>query len=97
MPITHEHKHLHKTQAQSAIIPAFDAFLGVAHEMDSMREYLLEMRRYMPQPHVAFIERLEALAPSVRAVVLEAAEAEEGSAAVVDAYDNAVAALARFR
>ena len=31
-------------QAQSAIIPSFDAFLGIQHELDQMREYLLEMR-----------------------------------------------------
>jgi len=67
--------------------------------MDSMRVYLLEMRRYMPRPHVSFIERLEALTPSVRAVVLEqeAAVAEGSAAAVVEAYDTALEALARFR
>jgi hypothetical protein len=69
-PTTHVH-----TQAQSSIIPAFDAFLGVQHEMDTMREYLVEMRRYMPQPHVAFIERLERLEPPVREIVLGMAAA----------------------
>lgn len=83
------------TQAQSAIIPAFDAFLGVAHEMDSMREYLLEMRRYMPRPHVAFIERLEALSPSVREQVLESSGS--GDSGLVAAYNTALESLARFR
>ena len=57
------------------------------------------MRRYMPRPHVSFIQRLEALTPSVRAVVLEqeAAEAEGSAAAVVEAYDTALEARARFR
>lgn len=84
-------------QAQSAIIPAFDAFLGVDHELDSMREYLLEMRRYMPRPHVAFIEQLEGLQPSVRELVLRAAASGKDASGLVGAYDAAVEALAQFR
>jgi indoleamine 2,3-dioxygenase len=77
-------------QAQSAIIPSFDAFLGIEHEMDSMREYLVEMRRYMPAPHQAVVQRLEGLSPPVRELV-------RADAALAEAYDACVKALARFR
>ena len=54
-----------ETGAQSAIIPAMDGVLGIEHERDELREYLMEMRTYMPPQHVAFIEAVEA-GPSVR-------------------------------
>jgi len=57
-----------ETGAQSAIIPAMDAVLGIDHERDELREYLMEMRMYMPPRHVAFIKAVEA-GPSVRKFV----------------------------
>lgn len=57
-----------ETGAQSAIIPAIDGVLGIEHENDVLREYLMEMRAYMPPKHVAFIEAVER-GPSVRAMV----------------------------
>jgi indoleamine 2,3-dioxygenase len=54
-----------ETGAQSAIIPALDGVLGIEHEKDELREYLMEMRTYMPPQHVAFIEAVEK-GPSVR-------------------------------
>ena len=60
-----------ETGAQSAIIPAMDGVLGIEHERDELREYLMEMRTYMPPKHVAFIEAVEA-GPSVRNFVTSA-------------------------
>lgn len=77
-------------QAQSSIIPCLDAFLGITHELDHMREYLIEMRDYMPAPHQAFLHELEALSPPVRLVLKEDQD-------LTQAYDSAVRALARFR
>lgn len=54
-----------ETGAQSAIVPALDGVLGIEHERDELREYLMEMRKYMPPQHVIFIEAVEA-GPSVR-------------------------------
>lgn len=54
-----------ETGAQSAIIPAMDGVLGIEHEKDELRQYLMEMRTYMPPKHVAFIQAVEA-GPSVR-------------------------------
>ena len=63
-----------ETGAQSAIIPAMDGVLGIEHERDELREYLMEMRTYMPPKHVAFIEAVEA-GPSVRNFVTTAKRA----------------------
>ena len=54
-----------ETGAQSAIIPAIDGVLGIEHERDELREYLMQMRTYMPPKHIKFIEAVEA-GPSVR-------------------------------
>lgn len=54
-----------ETGAQSGIVPALDALLGVVHAQDELRSYLSEMRDYMPPEHRAFVERLEA-GPSLR-------------------------------
>lgn len=48
-----------ETGAQSSIVPALDAALGVTHAEDPLTHYLLEMRQYMPPRHRAFIEALE--------------------------------------
>ena len=58
-----------ETGAQSSIIPALDAALGIVHAEDMLRRYLKEMRDYMPPRHRAFIEAVEA-GPSVRDYVL---------------------------
>jgi indoleamine 2,3-dioxygenase len=48
-----------ETGAQSAIVPSLDAVLGVGHEADMLRVYLMEMRAYMPPEHRDFIASLE--------------------------------------
>lgn len=82
-----------ETGAQSGIVPALDAMLGVAHADDPLRTYLMEMRGYMPPAHRAFIEAIEA-APALRPFVLRAA----GSDAVLrEAYNACIRALEAFR
>lgn len=48
-----------ETGAQSAIVPAMDALFNIIHKHDPLREYLMEMRDYMPPKHRAFVEELE--------------------------------------
>jgi len=80
-----------ETGAQSAIIPAMDAVLGIDHERDELREYLMEMRMYMPPKHVAFIEAVEA-GPSVRNFVAIAKRAS-----LTTVFNDCVELVANFR
>jgi indoleamine 2,3-dioxygenase len=48
-----------ETGAQSSIVPALDAGLGIRHADDPLTQYLLEMRAYMPPRHRAFVAALE--------------------------------------
>ncbi|MGK7875172.1 MAG: hypothetical protein AB4426_18330 [Xenococcaceae cyanobacterium] len=52
-------KFLGATGAQGAIVPTMDALLNIAHESNPFREYLMEMRDYMPPKHCAFVEAVE--------------------------------------
>lgn len=59
-----------ETGAQSTIIPALDAILGVGHAESPLSAHLHEMRIYMPASHRAFLEFIEQ-GPSVRDYVLQ--------------------------
>jgi indoleamine 2,3-dioxygenase len=80
-----------ETGAQSSIVPALDALLGVAHADDPLRGYLMEMRQYMPPRHRAFVEAVER-GPSVRDFVLGRSDGELASE-----YDRCVHFVEQFR
>lgn len=80
-----------ETGAQSSIVPALDAVLGVQHQSDALSLYLQEMRTYMPPEHRAFIESLEKRAP-VRAFVERSA-----GQSLTTAFNACAAALEEFR
>jgi indoleamine 2,3-dioxygenase len=80
-----------ETGAQSAIIPAMDGVLGIDHEKDELREYLMEMRQYMPPQHVKFIEAVEA-GPSVRNFVKSANDSK-----LTSIFNECVEIVADFR
>jgi indoleamine 2,3-dioxygenase len=82
-----------ETGAQSSIIPAMDAVLGIAHAEDMLRSYLLEMRDYMPPRHRKFIEILEA-GPSLRDYTLRHGGAHP---LLKDIYNAALDGIERFR
>lgn len=81
-----------ETGAQSSIVPTLDGLLGVSHQNDPLKEYLMEMRTYMVPQHRAFIERVEADS-QVRRRVLEHSE----DAVLTDLYNECVDELFRFR
>ncbi|MFN4243998.1 MAG: hypothetical protein ACK4PI_12280 [Tepidisphaerales bacterium] len=78
-----------ETGAQSSIVPAIDAVLGITHAPGLLNDYLMEMRTYMPPAHRRFIEYLEA-GPSVRPLVGR-------SVALKDAYNRCVELQEGFR
>lgn len=80
-----------ETGAQSSIVPALDAMLGVTHREDMLSLYLQEMRSYMPPAHRGFIESLERRAPA-RAFVQRT-----GTRALTSAFNACTAALEDFR
>ncbi|PSC67570.1 hypothetical protein C2E20_8766 isoform A [Micractinium conductrix] len=79
------------TGAQSSIVPALDAALGIQHDRCSwLAAYLQDMRAHMPPQHRAFVSRLEA-GTSLRTA------AEAGPPGLKAAYNDAVAELEKFR
>ncbi|MEZ4727178.1 MAG: hypothetical protein R3E79_08610 [Caldilineaceae bacterium] len=82
-----------ETGAQSSVIYAFDATLGIDHEFDAMRAYLQEMRDYMPVQDRAFLTTLER-GPAVRTYVA----AQNGRKPWLrDAYNACIEKLQQFR
>jgi indoleamine 2,3-dioxygenase len=82
-----------ETGAQSGIIPALDAALGISHERDEMRIYLMEMRDYMPPQDRAFVEQLEQ-GPSIRGYIMAH---QPAAANLRQAYNLAIEKLTQFR
>lgn len=80
-----------ETGAQSAIVPALDGVLGIEHERDELRDYLMEMRQYMPPKHVKFIEAVEN-GPSVRDFVFKL-----NNNAIKNVFNECVSLVADFR
>ena len=79
--------------AQSSLFQALDAGLGVVHEHDDSRPFLLAMRAHMPPAHRRFIEDLEQNAP-VRVFVLDQ---RRNHPRLRESYDACIASLDRFR
>ncbi len=79
--------------AQSTLIQALDAGLDVVHTHPASQPFLAAMREYMPRPHHAFLERLEAR-PSIRTFV----DAKRATVPTLAArYDRCIDALDLFR
>ena len=49
-----------ETGAQSSIVPALDALLGIAHSADSLRVMLAELEHYRPAAHYQLLRSLRA-------------------------------------
>ena len=78
---------------KGGIIPAIDAVLGVAHERDELRTYLMEMRDYMPSGHRAFVETVERQS-AIRAFVSGAGADHKP---LVEAYNACLEGVEEFR
>ncbi len=50
---------LGQTGAQSSLVPAICAALGIRHGQSDLTDFLKAVRAYMPRPHRAFVARLD--------------------------------------
>lgn len=80
-----------QTGSQSSIVPSMDAFLGVDHANDPLRQYLDELHEYRPPSHRRFIEDVRANS-NLRAFV-QKTESE----ALKELYNDIVTKLSQFR
>lgn len=80
-----------ETGAQSSIIPAFDALLGIDCSSDPLGAHVKGLREYMPAPHRRFLDALAAR-PSVRQYVHGTPSRE-----LVSAYDRCIGLSVDFR
>eukprot|EP00243_Klebsormidium_subtile_P013520 TRINITY_DN8965_c0_g2_i1.p2 TRINITY_DN8965_c0_g2~~TRINITY_DN8965_c0_g2_i1.p2 ORF type:complete len:131 (-),score=39.21 TRINITY_DN8965_c0_g2_i1:178-570(-) len=83
-------KHYGATGAQSAVLPALDAALGVQHPPGWLSDYLRVMREHMPGEHCRALQAIEQ-GPSIRAFVQEHFDELAGP------YDEALRELYAFR
>jgi indoleamine 2,3-dioxygenase len=82
-----------ETGAQSGIIPTLDGALGITHQEDPLRVYLMEIREYMPRGHRRFLETVEQ-GPSIRDYVIAQ---HENHPALREKYNACVGLVERFR
>ncbi|PNW70203.1 hypothetical protein CHLRE_17g710200v5 [Chlamydomonas reinhardtii] len=101
-----------ETGAQSSVLHAFDAALGVQHEQVWLRDYLGTMVAHMPPPHRAFLAALAAANSNTGTGTGTAGSGQPAGANVRtyvlgagggaggelrDAYNEAVAEMEKFR
>ena len=76
--------------AQTSIIHVIDLFLGIVHT-GREKDFLEEMRLYMPEKHAGFLKRLEEM-PSVREYCITSKNPD-----LFASYNSAVDEFAKFR
>lgn len=88
-----------ETGAQSSIVPALDAGLGIRHADDPLTQYLAEMRDYMPPRHRAFISALEQCIDGEGRPILHGyvRDRKQRMPELWQAFSNCVDLLAQFR
>lgn len=83
-----------ETGAQSGIIPALDAALGICFSDDPLLPYLHDMRNYMPPRHRAFITALEQHPQHLRNYVIDRRQSHPS---LCDAYNACIRLVEMFR
>ncbi|GAX73502.1 hypothetical protein CEUSTIGMA_g954.t1 [Chlamydomonas eustigma] len=86
-----------ETGAQSSIVPAFDAVLGIEHDRNTwLKEYLETMQDHMPPQHRGFIQKLRRNANLGRHGGLRSFCHMAGGE-MKDSYNDVVQELEKFR
>ncbi|CAF1357940.1 unnamed protein product [Rotaria sp. Silwood1] len=85
--------------AQSSLIAAFDVFFDVKHDREQTREFISEMRFYMPPKHRQFLEMLGADNCNISGFVkkLTSFEEEQHESELLCAYNACIDQLIEFR
>jgi len=81
-----------ETGAQSSIIPALDAALGIQHKNDPLKVYLQEMRDYMPPLHRQYMQTIEQ-----NSTIRDVVTANKNHAELKEYYNECVQLVGRFR
>ncbi len=76
--------------AQSSVVPALVAGLGMEHQQSELTHHLDIMRQYMPKPHREFISAMKQ--SPIRETIIRLDDS-----LLKDAYNNALDALIKFR
>ena len=76
--------------AQSTVIPAIQAFLGLRHEKGGLTEHLEIMKAYMPKPHRELLNNVDQR--KIRDFIITCKKGE-----LVDAYNSCLQGLFKFR
>lgn len=82
--------------AQSSAIPVFDAVLGVQHK-DSTVKFVKETMRYMPGPHRAFVQLMQAQKPLRETILQWRSAGESRSESLVSKFNICLDKLGDFR
>jgi indoleamine 2,3-dioxygenase len=83
-----------ETGAQSSVIPALDAALGIKHKRTDLTDYVADMRNYMPKKHREFIEAVES---NERERPVRDFIVKECSTSVARKYDDVLDRVVEFR
>ena len=80
-----------ETGAQSSIVPAYDAALGISHKQGWLLDYLTAMEGHMPLVHRYFVRSLRERGGGLRSYCLDSGSNTR------EAYNEAVNELEKFR
>ncbi len=80
-----------QTGAQSSIIPALVAGLGLKHEQSALTQHLEVMKAYMPKPHREFIAEMGT------AGIREFVTSQKGNSTLAEAYNACLRQVLAFR
>ena len=83
-------KNLKESGAQSSVIPAIKAYLGLQHEKGGLTDHLEIMKEYMPKPHRELLNNIDP--QKIRNFVIK-----KNNGQLTDAYNHCLESVYKFR